>query len=152
MNEELPAQAGHSYELASVGARFVALLVDSLVLGAIGFAIGCVLSLFISADQTQLPIVLGLIINVAYNWYFWTRRDGQTPGKTALGIRIIKTDGSPISDADALLRILGYWVNGVALGLGYIWAFFDPNNQGWHDKMANTYVVVAPQDKKKVVI
>jgi hypothetical protein len=34
-------------------------------------------------------------------------------------------------------------------GLSFIWAAFDAHSQGWHDKIANTYVVVADEEKKK---
>jgi uncharacterized RDD family membrane protein YckC len=34
-------------------------------------------------------------------------------------------------------------VNSIIFGIpiGFIWAAFDKNKQGWHDKMAGTYVV-----------
>jgi uncharacterized RDD family membrane protein YckC len=34
-------------------------------------------------------------------------------------------------------------INSIIFGLpiGFIWAAFDPNKQGWHDKIASTYVI-----------
>jgi uncharacterized RDD family membrane protein YckC len=32
-------------------------------------------------------------------------------------------------------------VSVIPLFLGLIWAGFDPRKQGWHDKIASTYVV-----------
>jgi len=50
-------------------------------------------------------------------------------------------DGSRISFGKAVLRFLGYLVNGVVFNLGYMWAGWDPEKQGWHDKIAGTFVV-----------
>jgi uncharacterized RDD family membrane protein YckC len=125
-----------TYELADVGTRFIALLIDGLILGVIGVLIGLVLS-------REAGSGIGFLIGVIYNWYFWTRKEGQTPGKQAMKIRVIKTDGSPISDGDAILRYIGYYISGLILGLGYLWAIWDDNHQAWHDMIAKTYVVKA---------
>jgi uncharacterized RDD family membrane protein YckC len=138
-----------TYELASIGNRFVALIIDDVILLAASFLIGIVLLPFLN-DAASL--VLGIALNAAYYWYFWTRRAGQTPGKRAMNIRVIKTDGTPISDTDALLRVFGYYVGRITLGFGYLWAAWDPNQQAWHDKMANTYVVVASADRARKTI
>ncbi len=138
--------SGTTYELASIGNRFIALLIDDLILLVASFVIGLFLLPFLT-DVTS--ILVGVALNAAYHWYFWTRRDGQTPGKMARNIRVVKADGSPISDSDALIRVFGYYVGRITIGLGYVWAAFDANQQAWHDKMANTYVVVADPAKAK---
>jgi uncharacterized RDD family membrane protein YckC len=114
----------------------------------IGFIVG---SLTLSFPES-IATILGFIINFIYNWYFWTRRDGQTPGKAAVNIRVIKTDGTPISDIDALVRVIGYTLSGLVLGVGYLWALWDSNSQTWHDKMARTYVVIAEKQKREVTL
>ena len=93
-----------------------------------------------------------MAVPIAYHWYFWTRRAGQTPGKFAMGIRVIKADGGAISDVDAVIRAIGYQVSAMFFGLGFIWAFFDKNNQSWHDKLARTYVVRKDGQRKIVNI
>ena len=124
-----------SYELASLGTRFIAVLIDGIILGIIsGLLVG-----FSRDVGSGLSFVVGLV----YYWYFWSRRNGQTPGKSVMNIRIVKADGSPISDTDAILRYIGYFINSVLFGIGWIWAFFDTNQQGIHDKIVNTYVVKA---------
>ena len=57
-------------------------------------------------------------------------------------IRVIKVDGSPISDSDAVIRYMGTIINYIGF-IGWLWALVDSNRQGWHDKMAQTYVVNA---------
>jgi uncharacterized RDD family membrane protein YckC len=121
--------------LAGLGARFIAIIVDGFVLGLIG---GVLFSIIREPGGAA-----GIILGIAYQWYFLTQHNGQTPGKMLMGIRVVKTDGGKISDADAVIRYFGYWLNSLVLLLGWIWAIFDTNRQGWHDKLASTYVVRA---------
>lgn len=138
-----------TYELASVGARFVALIIDSIILMIVSVFVGlCVLTLI---PSDSFATAFGLALNIGYNWYFIARRGGQTPGKSAMGIQVIKTNGSPITDTDGLIRAVGSYVSSIPLLLGFIWAFFDANNQTWHDKMANTYVIVDPKRRTVTV-
>lgn len=85
-----------------------------------------------------------LAIAIAYFAGFWQWR-GQTPGKIALGIKIIYTDGSPLSWGGALLRCLGYIVSTMTIYIGFIWIAFDSRKQGLHDKIADTYVIKLPR-------
>ena len=124
-----------THELAPLGTRFIALLID-------GFILGLITGLLIGAGRTAGGGI-GFVIGLLYYWYFWTRQDGQTLGKRWMGLRVIKTDGQPLSDSDAILRYIGYYINSAVLLIGWLWALFDSNQQGWHDKIANTYVVVA---------
>jgi hypothetical protein len=45
----------------------------------------------------------------------------------------------------ALVRYFGYFVSGIVLSLGFLWATFDSRRQGWHDKIARTYVIESDQ-------
>jgi uncharacterized RDD family membrane protein YckC len=131
-----------TYELAGFGQRFVALVIDGIILGIIGSIFGVSTSLWGGG-------VVGVAVGALYQWYFLTRQNGQTPGKMALGIRVIKVDGSPLNEVDAVMRYIGYVVNALPFlfGLGWLWALIDANNQGWHDKLARTYVVKADSEK-----
>ena len=144
--------ARHVYELAGLVDRLAANVIDSFLL----ILPLSILAVIISSPGSQIPgQVLRFVlvaVPIAYHWYFWTQRDGQTPGKFALGIRVIKTDGSSLSDMDAVIRAIGYHVSGMLFGLGFIWALFDKNNQSWHDKMARTYVVRSNKQRKTVDI
>jgi uncharacterized RDD family membrane protein YckC len=88
-------------------------------------------------------VTSGLVISAAYWVGFWVWR-GQTPGKMALGIKVIRTDSSPVKWQCALCRFLGYIVSAVTLFIGFIWVAFDGRKQGIHDKIADTYVVKLP--------
>lgn len=93
----------------------------------------------------SLPIIwlVAWLIEIAYFAGFWVWR-GQTPGKMAVGIKVIRTDSSPLTWQCALLRYLGYIVSAMILFIGFIWIAFDSRKQGIHDRIADTYVVKLP--------
>lgn len=113
--------------------RLAAALIDGIILSIIN---GIVMAI-----SPQTGMWLGTFIGIAYIVGFWTWNNGQTPGKMALGIRIVKTDGSPISFGVAILRYIGYWVSSIILYIGFLMIAWDSKKQGLHDKIAGTYVV-----------
>ena len=126
--------------------RFVALVIDGLIVGIPGGIIVAILAAVAGKDATDVIIVLyGLFIlaEVAYFVYFWSRPDGQTLGMKMFNLRVVKTDGSPLTVGGAIVRYVGYIVDSIIFGLpiGYLWAAFDKDKQAWHDKMAGTYVI-----------
>lgn len=123
-----------TYQLAGFGERLIGFIIDAVALGIVGGVLG------VSINPAGGSL-LGILIAAAYQWYFLTQRDGQTLGKMVMGIRVVKVDGSKISDADAVLRFVGYIINSPVLLLGWLWALWDDRSQGWHDKIARTYVV-----------
>jgi hypothetical protein len=81
--------------------------------------------------------------------------NGQTPGKRSQGIKVIRTDGSPLGFAWAVRRyglilmityVLMYVTPFGALGAALVlfgvttWTR-NPNQQGWHDRLVKTVVV-----------
>lgn len=73
---------------------------------------------------------------------FLTGIKGQTLGKWVAGIIVVDSDGRTPGVAAAIPReMVGKFVGAVAFGLGLIWMVFDEHRQGWHDKIAGTYVV-----------
>lgn len=65
----------------------------------------------------------------------------KTLGQALLGLRVLRTDGRPLTFGPALRRVLGYYVSFFALFLGFLWILIDDRRQGWHDKIADTVVV-----------
>jgi uncharacterized RDD family membrane protein YckC len=57
-----------------------------------------------------------------------------------LGLRVVSVDGGPVTLWQAIRRVIGYLVSYI-LYLGYLWVLIDNHRQGWHDKIANTYVI-----------
>ncbi|HML23768.1 MAG TPA: RDD family protein [Aggregatilinea sp.] len=122
---------------ASLTSRLIALIIDSIILGIIGAVVGAVVG------SNVLGVGTGFIVGILYNWYFWTRNNGQTPGKSLMGIRVVNTSGGGVNDVQAIIRYIGYYISTFILLLGWLWAIPDPENQTLHDKLAGTYVVKA---------
>jgi len=78
-----------------------------------------------------------------YLWLF-TGLKGQTLGKMVVGIKVVNAEGSiPGLGRAALREVLGKIISSIALCIGFLWIVRDGRKQGWHDKIANTYVVRA---------
>tara|TARA_B100000959_G_scaffold60748_1_gene63792 strand:- start:254 stop:706 length:453 start_codon:yes stop_codon:yes gene_type:complete len=87
-----------------------------------------------------LYLFVGLILSSVYFTYFHSAT-GQSIGKGLLKIKAIQTSGEPLNFKIAFIRWGGYFISGLAMYLGFLWVLFDKNKQGWHDKIAGTYVV-----------
>ena len=87
-----------------------------------------------------LYLFVGLILSLVYFTYFHSAT-GQSIGKGLLKIKAIQTSGEPLNFKIAFIRWGGYFISGLAMYLGFLWVLFDKNKQGWHDKIAGTYVV-----------
>src|SRR5205085_9008787 len=77
---------------------------------------------------------LSTLVGLLYFVYFWSN-GGQPIGFKALGLKVVKTDGSPLTIADAVIRYIGIIISTAVIFLGLIWVGFDSHKQGWHDKM-----------------
>jgi uncharacterized RDD family membrane protein YckC len=83
-----------------------------------------------------VPLVIGAAVVG-----FW-RYCGATPGKVALGVRIVDArDGSAPSTLRLVVRLLAYLVSAIPMSLGFLWIGIDRRKQGWHDKIARTIVI-----------
>jgi uncharacterized RDD family membrane protein YckC len=87
-----------------------------------------------------LSALIGVALGAAYEVYFLSNH-GATPGKMALGLRVIRADGGPISPMLALGRHFALWVSGFLLMIGYIIAAFDPEKRALHDRICETRVI-----------
>ena len=144
--------AEKTIKVAGFGWRLVAALIDGLLLGALSFLFAFIVGFIIWLTQLygsgqfypseRLFTVFGFILSIGYYVGFWVR-SGQTPGKIMMGLQVVSTDGSPVSWGQALLRYVGYVINVIIFLLGFFWIVLDRRRQGWHDKLAGTYVLFA---------
>jgi uncharacterized RDD family membrane protein YckC len=151
--------APKTYALADFIQRAVAYVIDSLIAGFIlAVPMTCWLFSMLPARMTeadietfsaqitrQQPVItlLSIVVLAIYHAYFMVKRNGQTPGKSVMRIRVVRKDGAPLSWTDSLVRCgIGYTLSGVFL-IGFFWALLDAERQGFHDKIANTVVVKA---------
>jgi uncharacterized RDD family membrane protein YckC len=66
---------------------------------------------------------------------------GRTVGKVALGLKVVKPDGSRVSYWRALGRSLAYYLNQITFGLTYLMIAFTHKKRGLHDYIADTVVI-----------
>ena len=93
------------------------------------------------AVQAMMAWSVGPVLGVAY-YVGFIGYCGQTPGKMAIRVKVVRSDGEPVGYGRALLReTLGKFLSGLILGIGYLMIAFDEQKQGLHDKIADTYVV-----------
>ncbi len=119
--------------------RTGAYLIDAIILGIAG----AILSTVLRIDQTSAGgNGLGLILALAYFVVLWSSTGGgQTLGMRILNLKVLRTDGSELTPVQALIRWVGLFISFAALLIGVIWVAFDADKQGWHDKIAGTYVI-----------
>lgn len=127
--------------LATPIQRLLAFLIDVLIIGVINFVIALLLG---GNKEAANPIVsiLNLAVTIGY-WVFYQEKYGQTIGKKTMNIKVVMDDGGtkPTAMAFFLREIIGKFISGIALLLGYVWILIDKRRQGWHDKIVHTLVV-----------
>lgn len=141
-------KASASPELADGSARLVAYVIDALFLGIVNILLYIVLSLLTTSSfrsrgyMDAYSLAFGLLIFMFYHAYFLTVKQGQTPGKSLMKIRIVRLDGKAITFGTALMRnVVGYMLSQSFFGLGFLWVLIDEQHQAWHDKLVKTIVV-----------
>ncbi|HRQ41519.1 MAG TPA: RDD family protein [Chloroflexota bacterium] len=87
-----------------------------------------------------LTLVINVTFYVGYFIFFWMLV-GQTPGKMLMGVRVVSENGRPLSLAQAVKRLIGYYISLIPFFLGFFWILVSDTRQGWHDKIAHTYVI-----------
>ena len=87
---------------------------------------------------------VGFLFALAYHVSFWTMR-ATTLGGIICQLRLVRTDGAPVTFPDALIRGLTGIFSLAVVGLGFLWILKDPERQAWHDRVAGTYVVKVPR-------
>ena len=115
--------------------RFVAIIIDSILVGAVYFAITFAM---LAIDMLAFAGILGLIWVLGYYIYFPSSDMMGTPGKAVLGLKITDDLGNQISAGKATLRYVGYIINGFTLYIGFLIVGFTENKRGLHDMVAST--------------
>ena len=149
---DAPAITEQKLEYAGFWIRFVALIIDSIVLGVINMVlsfalIGSSFGMGIGMDSGEgVGAMLGVyylvtfLIYVSYFSLMESSAKQATLGKMAVGIKVGDENGQRISGINALGRYLSKLISGIILCIGYIMAAFDVRKQALHDKIAGTVV------------
>ncbi len=120
--------------LIDLAIRIGLLLVASMLFALLGRA------------GTGLYLVLLFLVVWAYPVVFEAMWHGQTPGKRALGLRVVSADGAPVGWMASFLRNLMRTVDMLPFGyaFGLASSLADPWNRRLGDIVARTMVVHAP--------
>ena len=130
--------------------RFVAKFIDIIILNIVGFMLGLIGSLLgtmLLGDEsvTLLNTIIYAIaaaVSVAY-YVLFVGAYGATPGKMALGLRIVRATGEPVSYLLALARYVSAVLNYLTLGVGWFMAGWTREKRALHDFICETRVIHA---------
>lgn len=134
-------------EFAGFWVRFVATIIDTILIMLLTFPLATVVygkeywdsELFI---QGGWDIVISYVLPALVVIIFWIYKSA-TPGKMIFGIQVISLGPQrALSKKQAIGRYAAYYLSALCFLLGYVWVAFDKRKQGWHDKLANTAVVI----------
>ena len=108
---EVPEHVRLDYDLADLGSRFAAFLVDAALVGASVVLVVLASSLFAGGENLLAGIGRAVAIVVVFLliWgYFagFEALDGRTPGKRLLGLRVLHSEGRPVTAKGAIIRNL----------------------------------------------
>jgi uncharacterized RDD family membrane protein YckC len=126
--------------------RVLAYIIDIIPLLIIGFVLALLSGEDLINTDPSAPLysftdLVGLIVGIAYFVGFESSAYQATPGKMALGLIVVDTDGRRISPARAFGRYFAKILSGLILLIGYIMVGFTERKQGLHDMIAGTLVV-----------
>jgi uncharacterized RDD family membrane protein YckC len=142
---------------AGHGGRLLAYIIDTIILTALFMGLTVIGLVFLGAGIDAagnvtgggagaffLLMLLGVVVALVYFPFFWAR-SGATPGMRVFRLRVVRDrDGGPISGGQAIMRLVGYWINSIVLYIGFAWILVDQRRRGWHDLIAGTVVIEEP--------
>ncbi|MBI1286980.1 MAG: hypothetical protein GC178_05315 [Flavobacteriales bacterium] len=127
-----------TYSTASVLHRLASYFIDMVILGVtLAF-----LSIFIAASQTFGFAIMALVF-IFYTLLMEIFNDGRSLGKMALGLKVVRIDGRPVTGYDCLMRWMFRWVD-IYMSLGSMAAVLvsaTPRSQRIGDLLADTTVI-----------
>jgi uncharacterized RDD family membrane protein YckC len=146
----LRLRAVEGLPLATFRARALAFVVDGLVLLAVLVAVRLAPALIEGRGGAGTIVfvfdaerVWDLLAILAYFGVITWATGGQTPGKRALGIRVVTLTHDRLTLWQSIERALGYIASTLEFGFGFLQYFLHPNRQTVHDRIAETIVVEA---------
>lgn len=138
-------------QFAGFWIRGLALFIDGLIVGVVTVPIFLLIGLSTGGLRTMDPqnpplglfgvgYLFVLAVVTAYHVWFVSQKGG-TPGKLALGLRVVTIDGRNLSVARALARYFAVMLSGLTFYIGYIIAAFDSQKRALHDHICSTRVI-----------
>lgn len=139
------------------GTRFAAKLIDGVINWVVNTAINLgLVALFFGSFRVQPqadPHALGKFMafqgttflcsqafSLTYYWFFLSRF-AATPGKLALGLKVVRSDGSRLTNGRIVARYFSEILSALILAIGYLMAAFDEERRTLHDRICDTRVI-----------
>lgn len=151
---ETPEHVLLSYHLAGPIRRGLAWGIDTLLRGAlltlVGVAVGFSSAVFgerLEGFKTGIVLVLVFLLEWVYFVVCDVTMSGRSPGKKALGLRVVSAEGLPVSLGDSLLRNLLRGADFLPVGyvLGVVCMLLDARFRRLGDLVAGTLVIYEPR-------
>ncbi len=149
MREGVASTAPGMMQYGGFWIRFVAKFVDGIILRVAGLLLGLIMGFAISGMKDGgtgqsivgvMMILVGIGINVLYETLM-VAKYGATLGKMATGLKVVRSDGSPLSMGLSCGRAFAGMLSSFTLMIGYIMAGFDTEKRALHDRICDTRVI-----------
>jgi len=134
--------------------RFAARVIDAILLNIVFFVMRMSfgISTFARIDgdiggalaRAAIGTLLSLIVASFYE-IFMLAGYGATLGKIALGLQVVRPDGSGLTLSQATGRYFAQVLSSLTFLIGYIMAAFDPEKRALHDRICDTRVIYTMQ-------
>jgi uncharacterized RDD family membrane protein YckC len=139
-----PRRVQGSKHVAPLGRRFMAGLIDTLVL-LIGVGLFALIFWVVGGHASRNPlnlVILGSITTLFVLAYFgiFTALSSSTPGLLWMDLEVQSLEGGAPSPRESFWRAFGYLVSFTSLLLGFVWAAVDSDHLTWHDHMSGTFI------------
>lgn len=144
---DTPENVNFGYEVVGIGSRFIAALIDNLIIFSVLAVVGMVLFVSGSEQTGSILTAIGILISFAIFWgyyiFFEMRWNGRSPGKKLVGLRVIRQDGTPITLTESIIRNLVRIMDFLptAYGVGIVTMFIDGQSRRLGDMIAGTVVI-----------
>jgi uncharacterized RDD family membrane protein YckC len=154
---DTPENVIFDYNVAGIGSRFLAALVDTLIIALLQIVATLALIFLMAVvldqgdfDSSSLPAWLFAVLGLTAFALFWgyyiffeVLWNGQSPGKRWVGLRVIRTDGTPITFTESVIRNLVRLIDFMPAyyGIGVVTMFINAQSRRLGDLAAGTLVV-----------
>lgn len=131
-------------EPAGAGSRFLAIILDALIVTGISAVFSMVIGALLPRGvAAALFVTFQFVVTWGWHLYFEVRRQGRTPGKAALKLRVVDARGLPVSLHQSLVRNVTRVLDFLPMfyGVGAIATLLSPNRRRLGDVIADTLVV-----------
>lgn len=139
--------------------RVAAYFIDAVIIGVLGAMVGAAIGGIMGAAfgigggfggeprsggalAIQLVVQLfSLVLGACYYGFFYASANQATPGKMAIGIKVVRADGEGCSFWRGFWRYFATLLSALLLCIGYLMVAFTARKQALHDMICDTVVV-----------